>query len=242
LFVRYEDTPASVAWARYGEANGVRSLHELVGRTRHYAGRHSTDFDVRETEPMVGNIILSDGQFFDKKDYFTAEDAAISFPRTVVKQKYFPDLTVLSSGRGELYGDGAFSLVGETPTDYEKGRRKARPGQAHFRSDVLRAYGRCCAVTGEGVPELLEAGHIEPYVDGRSDHLQNGICLRVDLHRLFDAGLIAMDDSGQLLVSSMLGNTSYAGLAGLTVRQPNASGARPSPAALERHRAMVFRP
>jgi putative restriction endonuclease len=210
-FVRYEDSPASIAWARYGEANGVRSLHELVGRTRHYAGRHSTYFGVRETDPMVGNIILSDGEFFDEKDYFTAREAGISFAPTVVKQKYFPDLTVLSSGRGELYGDGAFSLVGKAPSDYVKGRRKARPGQAHFRSEVLRAYGRRCAVTGEGVPELLEAGHIEPYIDGRSDHLQNGICLRADLHRLFDAGLIAIGDSGQLLVSFDAGQDELCG-------------------------------
>src|SRR5262249_31507008 len=158
-------TPATVAWARYGEANGARSLQELVGRTRRYAGRHSTYFDAHVTDPTIGNIILSDADFLDEKDYFTPTEAGISFARTVVKQKYFPGLTVLSSDRIELPGDSAFSLVGKAAIDYVNGRRKARPGQAQFRSEVLRAYSRRCAVTDERVPELLEAGHIEPYVD-----------------------------------------------------------------------------
>src|SRR5262245_11208858 len=102
LFVRYEDTPATVAWARYGEANGARSPQELVGRTRRYAGRHSTYFDAHVTDPTIGNIILSDADFLDEKDYFTPTEAGISFARTVVKQKYFPGLTVLSSDRIEL--------------------------------------------------------------------------------------------------------------------------------------------
>src|SRR5258708_30247438 len=42
----------------------------------------------------------------------------------------------------------------------------------------------------EAVVELLEAAHIQPYVDERSNHPQNGLCLRVDLHRLFDEGQV----------------------------------------------------
>ena len=101
---------------------------------------------------------------------------------------------------------------------------------------VLRNYGyRCCAV-GEPVVELLEAAHIQPYVDERSNHAQNGLCLRVDLHRLFDEGLLAVSDDHKLQVSPALRGTSYAALEGKPIAPPTSAEALPSPAALAAHR------
>lgn len=68
-----------------------------------------------------------------------------------------------------------------------------RPGQAAFREKIMRAYEGRCAITGCNVADTLEAAHIIPYWGPESDHVRNGILLRVDLHALFDASLLSID-------------------------------------------------
>ncbi|MCI0565442.1 MAG: HNH endonuclease [Nitrososphaera sp.] len=70
-----------------------------------------------------------------------------------------------------------------------------RPGQERFRRDLIAATdGRCC-LSGCKILESLEAAHIHPYQNEQSDHPQNGLLLRADLHRLFDAFLFAIEPS-----------------------------------------------
>lgn len=69
----------------------------------------------------------------------------------------------------------------------------ARPGQAAFRRSLLRAYDQRCAVTGCTALDALEAAHVQPFKSRGCDQLSNGVLLRADLHRLFDAGRIAVD-------------------------------------------------
>jgi hypothetical protein len=65
-----------------------------------------------------------------------------------------------------------------------------RPGASVFRSAVLNAYENRCAVSGFNVEKVIEIAHIVPYFGVKSDVPANAIPLRVDLHRLFDAGLL----------------------------------------------------
>ena len=88
----------------------------------------------------------------------------------------------------------------QTPYMPKKGkaskRRNAiaeRPGQVRFREILLGAYGYQCCITGCPVPEALEGAHIDPFSGAHSDHPQNGLLLRQDLHRLFDTGLLAFE-------------------------------------------------
>lgn len=78
--------------------------------------------------------------------------------------------------------------------------RLARPEQAKFRLLLLEAFERKCAITQSAAVEALEAAHIQPFADDGLDEVENGILLRVDLHKLFDAGLIAINPE-TLLVS-----------------------------------------
>jgi len=86
------------------------------------------------------------------------------------------------------------------------GRRMAmrlavvRQGQPKFRSELLRAYGGCCAVTGCDVPEALEAAHIDPYEGPMSNTLSNGVLLRSDVHSLFDLGLLGINPDNNTVV------------------------------------------
>jgi hypothetical protein len=76
-----------------------------------------------------------------------------------------------------------------------------RPQQAKFRRDVLGAYMSECLVTRERIPETLEAAHIIPVEYHGSDAVGNGICLRSDIHSLFDAGHLRINPHGQLVFS-----------------------------------------
>ena len=64
---------------------------------------------------------------------------------------------------------------------------KLQRAQAEFRKMLLATYG-CCALTGETRREALEAAHIVPVKCGGQEVLPNGILLRADLHRIYDAG------------------------------------------------------
>jgi hypothetical protein len=71
----------------------------------------------------------------------------------------------------------------------------ARPGATEFRNQVLYEYANRCAVSGITSTEALEVAHIVPYYGPDSDDIQNAIPLRVDIHRLFDRGLIRIEYS-----------------------------------------------
>ena len=58
--------------------------------------------------------------------------------------------------------------------------------QGQFRQWLL-AEDKHCALTGETCKSVLEAAHIVPAHKGGCDVPSNGILLRADIHRLFDA-------------------------------------------------------
>lgn len=77
----------------------------------------------------------------------------------------------------------------------------ARPQQQGFRSRVLRAAEFSCAICGVGVPEVLEAAHIVPVMNNGTDRTDNGLCLRSDLHSLFDSGHLRIKPDGVLILT-----------------------------------------
>jgi hypothetical protein len=83
-------------------------------------------------------------------------------------------------------------------------RVKARPQQTRFRRDVLLAHRNKCLLTEETIPDALEASHLIPVEEGGSDEAGNGICLRADIHRLFDAGHIKIALDGTIHRSERL--------------------------------------
>ncbi|QTP19089.1 HNH endonuclease [Micrococcus luteus] len=124
----------------------------------------------------------------------------------------------------------------------ERRRRVAeqavREGQGGFRDAVLTAYDGRCAVTGTDLPAALEAAHIAPYRGQASHEVSNALCLRADIHGLFDRHMLAVheDDYAVLLAPAVLAS-SYADLQGRTLLLPRVLGLRPDREALARHRA-----
>lgn len=114
---------------------------------------------------------------------------------------------------------------------------RIRQGQAGFRSQLLDLYGRRCAITRYDSAEALEAAHIVPYRGPVTNHPQNGLLLRADLHTLFDVGLLAIhEDTRRLIISRELRGTSYEAYANTKVTLPEQSHLQPSGVALALHR------
>ncbi len=83
---------------------------------------------------------------------------------------------------------------------------KLRRGQDYFRDAVLNNFGGRCGVTGLAVRELLVASHILPWGAHPAERLnvRNGLSLSRLHDAAFDLGLIAFDDTLQLLLSPQL--------------------------------------
>ena len=81
--------------------------------------------------------------------------------------------------------------MGDRPT-YRGSKR-----EAWFRSVILQCDECRCVLTGEATQNALEAAHLIPAAKGQNDVPSNGITLRADLHRLFDAGLFTFDADGR---------------------------------------------
>lgn len=85
--------------------------------------------------------------------------------------------------------------------------RKVRDRQ--FRKRVLEAYDRRCALTGiqlinGGGRAETQAAHIMSVEAGGPDRVANGIALSGTVHWMFDRGLIALSDAGDILLSSKI--------------------------------------
>jgi hypothetical protein len=96
----------------------------------------------------------------------------------------FPDagrLTVVSSRSDQLAGGHRTRTV------------RVRIGQAQFRKKLLETYGSECAFTGPTPAAVLEACHLYSYSKTSEHHIQGGLLLRRDVHRLFDLGFLAVD-------------------------------------------------
>lgn len=142
--------------------------------------------------------------------------------------------------RYELLGSGS----GFDPSQVNDDREKLlasivrRRGQMQFRGQLLRAYGSKCAVTECDAPEALEAAHIDGYKGSASNHVQNGLLLRSDIHLLFDLGLITVDPvSWTVLVAPRLSHSAYGSLDGAPVHLPDKLSDRPSAQALAQHKS-----
>jgi putative restriction endonuclease len=233
-FTRYVDMTAEQAWSEYGLGNGVGSRDQLVSKINGFGTRRAKDY-VASENPLIGCIELVDVIALDNDSFVAPEAHGVSFPNQVVKLKYFRDPDVLAGPLKLPLPVSPFELV-QGDALRTAALRKDRKSQSAFRLQILQNYSYRCAVVDEPIVELLEAAHIQPYVDERSNHPQNGICLRVDLHRLFDEGLLALSEDFRLQVSPKLAGTSYATLEGRKISIPDDPNLRPSLDALAAHR------
>jgi putative restriction endonuclease len=246
-FARHTVLPDWLAWESFGEANGVESLEALKERLARIRRKASIS---GSPQGLIGCALIAEAKFFAPENWVqTPSDWP---PRTQTGARYD-----LSAGEGrriwmECQARAAGLGPNRNPAFLGSDDRYGSPvlvaprlGQPIFRVNVIDAYGRACAVTGEHSLPVLEASHIRPYASGGAHAVSNGLLLRSDIHRLFDRGYVTVDERYRFVVGARLRNEwdngrAYYAIEGRTIRLPALDSDRPSPAALDWHRNEVF--
>jgi len=199
FFVRFARLPIRFAWEAFGEKNGAASLEELDRLIRPLTpSRAGTSFD-------IGCTILND-------PFFLPRDRWIEIPENwatnIVRGKTYDTTESLGERLWAAVTErirGFETLtpaVAERPAEYGVSfLAHARLGQGAFRVLVSEAYNRRCAITGESTFPVLEAAHIKSFSKGGPNNTYNGLLLRADFHKLFDAGLITVTPERKIQVS-----------------------------------------
>lgn len=221
-FVEYKTQSLDQSWKEFGRRNGCDTKEEYVAKLTKGKGNAFT---------VCGCMVLDDVVFFD--EFKRLSDYGLSFALNIVtyKNEYstFPDFgqqKVVSS-------QSSFSLVIPTKKGKKMQSITERVGQGQFHSDVSTAYNHRCCITGESTPELLQAAHIQDYINKESNHIQNGLLLRIDIHKLFDSGLLYIDQNYHVHVSSLVTSPEYRYLDNHLISLPNNPSEYPSKAALQ---------
>jgi putative restriction endonuclease len=140
-------------------------------------------------------------------------------------------------------------LVAPTGPTEMQATVKVRRGQQFFRQTVLTAYDVRCCISGINVPRLLVASHIKPWGKFPDERLnpRNGLCLSTLHDAAFDAGLIALDESLNIVLSKRLRSffpqpaleQSFVPFEGKSIRLPEKL-AEPEREFLRFHREQIF--
>ncbi len=126
-----------------------------------------------------------------------------------------------------------FVLTEKDEREFIKARVSSRSGQSNFRAQLIKKW-RCCSITACNTINALDAAHIAPYRGEKDNDIRNGLLLRADIHRLFDAYLIGINPKSLTVhISSQIDDPIYTQYEGKRIKVEE--GKEISVAALEYH-------
>ena len=210
-FVRYTRLPLLTAWEVFGQQNGAETLDAFLSLIQ---GNRQTPVSL-DTE--IGCTVLTDVFYLSEKQWVPAEK--LFAPNIMVGRSY--DTAVQEDARSlwsQIQTVELERTLAKPRLDDERrfGREfltQARLGQGSFRTLVIDAYRRKCAMTGESTLPTLEAAHIRAYAAEGTHQVTNGLLLRSDFHKLFDAGLITVEPDLRIRVSGRIRDRYFNGKA-----------------------------
>ena len=243
--------PLPLAWEAFGTRNGDATFEGFRERIAEY--RHESPAETMLGERQVACIVLREVRFLREGEWLSW-GLDREWSQNIVAYKRYD----LSRGPGRSLANllrnghpaelvSSFEPVAGDDRSRAESTVFVREGQGSFRVRVLDAYGRRCSVTGERALPALEAAHIQRYLGPASNHVQNGLSLRADLHRLFDAGYMTVTPDYRVEVSQRLrsefenGEQYYRLHNAPLLVVPDDPASRPSRPALEWHSSQVFR-
>jgi putative restriction endonuclease len=241
-FVRYTRLPLLSAWSVFEQQNGTSSL----GAFRDLIASHRQAPTNLDTE--IGCTVLTDVFYLPSERWI---DVGERFHRSIMVGKAYEETSVDGSS---ILADLRLATQGRTLGEGDKpeerfGRpflQRARLGQGSFRTLVIDAYQRRCAITGEHTLPALEAAHIIPYADHGPHYISNGLLLRSDFHKLFDAGLVTVEPDLKVRISGRIRDRYFNGKAYYRLHRqtlaalPTESMDHPDPAFLRWHNENRF--
>lgn len=243
VFRLYCRTPFGRLYSRNPE---IIELAGLIGRTPGAVAMKAVNFANLDPHHRARNVSgLQNSSAADRALWADAQDdwERIALECEVAYQR-------LQGATGQEAGyEGEPGSAPDGPTEAERTTRVRRV-QAFFRATVLAGYEYRCAISGLAVPELLNASHIIPWAANtkRRADPSNGIALNALYDRAFDRGLITIDESFRVVVSSQLDVSDppdFHRVALLEASHRAMTMPRrfpPDPAALRHHREHVFKP
>ena len=251
FFHRFETMRVQEAWELFGPANGASQLGAMWHQISNILIGH--DRQARLSHHDIGCILLLAPVFFPREHWVRGPS---DWKGNIVTGKGY-DLT---QGEGRRIWEDCqrtarnlrvsedtrtnLDIFTEAPRYGAPRLVRPRLGQGTFRLAVRDAYGRC-AVTGEHSRPVLDAAHIKPYAEQGPHQTNNGLLLRADIHRLFDAGYVTVTPDLRFKVSRKLedefnnGKIYYA-LEDRKIHLPEEPQDHPSKAFLEYHNDVVF--
>jgi putative restriction endonuclease len=246
IFARYEAATVRLAWEAFGEKNGAATLEAMSIRVGRYA--RSTGGPAHR----IGCIMVATPTFFADGEWV---DQPRNWRPNIVSGAGYD----LAEGEGRRIWEesrarlaGTMSLpaaaVAREPVDARYGEPqlvRPRLGQGTFRVAVTGAYGGACAVSREHSLPVLEAAHIRPYGSDGSHEVANGLLLRADIHRLFDAGYVTVTPEHRFVVSRRLAQEwengrVYYDMHGREIALPGRADDHPDSELLRWHNENVF--
>lgn len=245
FFVRYTRLPLTLAWQAFEKKNGVETLSDFVAALRRFR---------RDAHPSqdIGCMILAAPFFLPEEQWIPAPK---NWSPNIVRGKgYGRDSAegrrLLDAVRERLHRLGESDDLFTPVDDPERPLRliHTRLGQGAFRALVTDAYTRRCAISGERTLPALEAAHIKPYAESGPNRTENGLLLRSDLHRLFDAGYVTVTPERCIEVSRRIreefenGRDYYRFHGERLVVEPGDPAEKPDAGYLGWHNERVFRP
>lgn len=211
FFSHFTQLPLSVAWDFFGERNGASSLRkfaELIGENAHTAVG---------VEQPIGCTVVSDVFYLPRQLWIPAEEH-FSAAGIVRGKKYDSSNEQGAALWQEIQAVLPLAVLAKgveeaAPRYGAEYLQRGRLGQGAFRTLVLDAYARRCALTGESTLPVLEAAHIRPYADQGRHVISNGLLLRSDFHKLFDLGLVTVQPNYRIRISSRIRDQYFNGKA-----------------------------
>ena len=237
--------PVDLAWEIFDQRNGSLSLTEM----RRQIGRYRRGKDDSGRHHPIGCIVLQRPFFFDETDWIPVPP---DFKKSIVQGKSYDSST--PAGRA-LWEAVRLRLQAVTPGEAADDQADMfgepvlihpRMGPGAWHVLVIEAYGRRCALTGDPTLPALATTFIRPQEQGGLLRVDNGLLVRADLKRLFEAGYLTVTPEGRVRVSRRLaadyGETGpYGVLEGREIVQPESPRDRPRREFLAWHGKNIFR-
>lgn len=216
----------------------IRQLAEALGRTPASVTRKLGNFGAFDPELAARNVTgLTHGSKLDRAIWDEFHD---DWSSLVVRAH---ELRQVQSSKA--LADSL--LIAPAGPSERNVTAKQRLHQAFFRDAVISSYNTQCCVTGLPLVECLVAGHIIPWSvdERRRADPTNGLCMSATFDRLFDCGLVTIEDDLTLRVSvrvRKLNDRATADLVGARHGQKIIPPARfyPDPVCLSWHRENRF--